>query len=160
MPGEETIHLILVLIMIIVSVPTFLYLCFGGEAPYGRYRSAQALYSYFPVEARLAWFIQESPALVIPLICLSLGREELLSNPVNIALCSLFLLHYAQRTLIFPFLLRGGKKTPLFIVFLAFMFCLWNGYIQFRYLTVFEVVFIHISSRFLTNELRITTKHG
>lgn len=34
------------------------------------------------------------------------------------------------RTFIFPFLIQGGKPTPLFPFVAAFIFCLLNGYVQ------------------------------
>eukprot|EP01089_Gocevia_fonbrunei_P017927 TRINITY_DN596_c0_g1_i1.p1 TRINITY_DN596_c0_g1~~TRINITY_DN596_c0_g1_i1.p1 ORF type:complete len:175 (-),score=18.58 TRINITY_DN596_c0_g1_i1:13-537(-) len=50
---------------------------------------------------------------------------------------ALFLGHYAQRTLIFPFLLRGGKPSALSATILAFLFCTVNGFVQTRPLTHF-----------------------
>ncbi|EPY72305.1 3-oxo-5-alpha-steroid 4-dehydrogenase 1 [Camelus ferus] len=47
----------------------------------------------------------------------------------------MFLIHCAQRTLIFSFLIRGGKPTPLYSFVLAFVFCTYKGYMQSRYLS-------------------------
>lgn len=38
------------------------------------------------------------------------------------------------RSLIYSFLIRGGKPTPFFICFMAMLFCTMNGYVQSRYL--------------------------
>jgi len=40
-----------------------------------------------------------------------------------------------SRSLIYPWLITGGKPTPVFLASLAFLFCAINGYIQARYLT-------------------------
>lgn len=53
-----------------------------------------------------------------------------MSGTANKILLGLFLLHYLQRTLVYPFLIRGGKPTPAFLVFLAFTFCMYNGFLQ------------------------------
>lgn len=49
---------------------------------------------------------------------------------MNCVLVGLFLVHYIQRSFVFPFLIRGGKPTPAVLVLMAFVFCLGNGYMQ------------------------------
>ncbi|RUS83040.1 hypothetical protein EGW08_009179 [Elysia chlorotica] len=44
------------------------------------------------------------------------------------------MIHYFQRTFVFPLLIRGGKPTPLFPFVLAFIFCAVNGYLQSGYI--------------------------
>ena len=39
------------------------------------------------------------------------------------------------RALIYPLLIKGGKPTPFIPFALAFLFCLYNGYMQGRYIT-------------------------
>ncbi|NXS00471.1 S5A1 dehydrogenase, partial [Oxylabes madagascariensis] len=55
----------------------------------------------------------------------------------NRVLLGCFLLHYAHRALIFPFLIREGKPTPFFTFVLALLFCVFNGYLQGRSLTTY-----------------------
>ncbi|KAM8815322.1 3-oxo-5-alpha-steroid 4-dehydrogenase 1 isoform 2-T2 [Rhynchonycteris naso] len=43
------------------------------------------------------------------------------------------------KSLIFPFLIRGGKPTPLYSCVMAFVFCTYNGYMQSRYLSQYAV---------------------
>ena len=50
---------------------------------------------------------------------------------------SIILSIFLSRSLIYPWLIKGGKPTPVFLSFLAFMFCVLNGYMQARYLTKF-----------------------
>ncbi|XP_042853748.1 3-oxo-5-alpha-steroid 4-dehydrogenase 1 isoform X1 [Panthera tigris] len=45
----------------------------------------------------------------------------------------------ARWSLIFPLLIRGGKPMPLYTCTLAFMFCVYNGYLQSRYLSQYAV---------------------
>ena len=46
----------------------------------------------------------------------------------------MFLLHYVQRTFVFPLLIRGGKPTPLIVFLMAFFYCVANGYMQSHFL--------------------------
>jgi 3-oxo-5-alpha-steroid 4-dehydrogenase 1 len=50
---------------------------------------------------------------------------------------ALFLFHYFNRALIYPWRIRGGKPTPLVVMLMALVFCLWNGHQQALYLTRF-----------------------
>ena len=43
--------------------------------------------------------------------------------------------YFCYRSLIYPFLIRGGKPTPLDSFVLAIIFCMYNGYMQIRYLS-------------------------
>ncbi|XP_070332562.1 3-oxo-5-alpha-steroid 4-dehydrogenase 1 isoform X4 [Odocoileus virginianus] len=107
-------------------------------SPYGRYSSPG---SAFGLPARAAWVMQELPSLALPLLaCAGAGAPaERLNRWPNCILLAMFLVHYAQRTLVFPFLIRGGKPTPLYVFLLAFVFCTYNGYLQSRYLSQYAV---------------------
>ncbi|XP_072431251.1 3-oxo-5-alpha-steroid 4-dehydrogenase 1 isoform X2 [Chiloscyllium punctatum] len=43
------------------------------------------------------------------------------------------------RSLIFPFLIKGGKATPFIPFALAFIYCAFNGYLQARFLSKYAV---------------------
>ncbi|XP_044788574.1 3-oxo-5-alpha-steroid 4-dehydrogenase 1 isoform X3 [Bubalus kerabau] len=107
-------------------------------SPYGRYASSG---SAFGLPARAAWAVQELPSLALPLLaCVGAGAPaERLNRWPNCILLAMFLVHYAQRTLVFPFLIRGGKPMPLYAFLLAFIFCTYNGYLQSRYLSQYAV---------------------
>ncbi|KAM6959323.1 3-oxo-5-alpha-steroid 4-dehydrogenase 1 [Aplochiton taeniatus] len=117
--------------MIFMAACTFLTLLFEN-VPYGRYASSK--YG-FPVNVKFAWFVQELPAFVVPL-CLvvwtSAARTDQLPNQLLLAM---YFCHYVQRSLIYPFLIRGGKSTPFVSFALAIVFCIYNGYMQVRYLS-------------------------
>ncbi|XP_021495924.1 3-oxo-5-alpha-steroid 4-dehydrogenase 1 [Meriones unguiculatus] len=103
---------------------------------YGRYSSH---WHGRQLPARPAWFLQELPSMVWPLYeCLRPAATRLVELP-NRVLLAMFLIHYVQRTLVFPFLIRGGKPTPLFSFVAAVLFCTVNGYMQSRYLSQFAV---------------------
>ncbi|KAK0138484.1 3-oxo-5-alpha-steroid 4-dehydrogenase 1 [Merluccius polli] len=109
---------------------TFFTLLFEN-VPYGRHASSK--YG-FPVHVKLAWFVQELPALAVPLCLLRTSAAKTAQLP-NALLIAMYCTHYVQRCLIYPFLIRGGKATPVGSCALAFVFCVYNGYMQIRYLS-------------------------
>uniref|UniRef100_A0A3P8TCB1 3-oxo-5alpha-steroid 4-dehydrogenase (NADP(+)) n=1 Tax=Amphiprion percula TaxID=161767 RepID=A0A3P8TCB1_AMPPE len=90
-------------------------------ARYGRYVEANSRCC----PARLAWFLQEFPAFLLPLLLLLLGQRLLL--------LASFMLHYFHRSFIYAFLTRG-RPVPLFIVLCSAIFCSLNGFLQAHYL--------------------------
>ncbi|XP_029103964.1 3-oxo-5-alpha-steroid 4-dehydrogenase 1 isoform X3 [Scleropages formosus] len=118
-------------VMIFMGIVTFVSLLFEN-VPYGRYSNTK--YG-FPINAKLAWFLQELPAFVVPLLIVVGMSGAKLSQLPNRLLLLMFFCHYAQRSLIYPFLIRGGKATPFTSFALAFVFCTINGYMQARYLS-------------------------
>ena len=80
--------------------------------------------------------LMESPNLLIPTyIAILFKGGNLPSSPSNMLLFGCFLLHYIQRTLIYP--MRMGTKAnpmPLTVALLAFIYCSWNASIQSLYL--------------------------
>eukprot|EP01087_Luapelamoeba_hula_P003809 TRINITY_DN13665_c0_g1_i1.p1 TRINITY_DN13665_c0_g1~~TRINITY_DN13665_c0_g1_i1.p1 ORF type:complete len:259 (-),score=20.04 TRINITY_DN13665_c0_g1_i1:57-833(-) len=128
----------LVLLICFGIIPFLLQTLGTATTSYGRYTEPKAF--GFPVPAQLAWFIQESPCLWLSAYLLFnfTGNPQCLTSAPNVLLMLLFLIHYSQRTLIFPFLLRGGKATPVGVMLAAFVFCTINAYCQMRYLTTIQ----------------------
>lgn len=121
--------------LVVMSITVFPILFFL-KAPYGRYASdARSPLWGPPVNVRAAWVIQECPTLVFTALSLYHGDPKCLSSLPNLILLSLFAVHYVNRTLIYPFKIRGGNSTPLLVVFFAWLFCTINGYLQARTLT-------------------------
>ena len=81
-------------VMVCWGLSNFVSLQFT-TAPYGRY--ARAGWGV-PVPARLAWFLQELPSFLVPLL-ISLGRYNDFQNlhAHNKVLIGCFLLHYFHR---------------------------------------------------------------
>ncbi len=104
-------------------------------APYGKYASTASLLYGPQIPGRLAWILQELPALCIPLYLwvdgALHGTPEVVARLTAVGphttLLGLFILHYVNRAVIFPFRIRGGKPTPLVVFLMAFAFCCWNG---------------------------------
>ncbi|XP_030644775.1 3-oxo-5-alpha-steroid 4-dehydrogenase 1 [Chanos chanos] len=130
---EEELYVLdcLAYFMMFMALATFFTLLFEN-VPYGRYASSK--YG-FPVNVKLAWFIQELPAFCIPLGLVFWTSSAKSSQLANQLLLAMYFCHYVQRALIYPFLIRGGKSTPFASFALAFLFCLYNGYMQTRYLS-------------------------
>ena len=93
------------------------------DAPYGRL----ARPGWGPsIPARWSWMIMESPAVWAMLGTFSwLGP----SGRMPWVLLAIWLLHYGQRTFVYPLLVRG-RPVPLTVGALAFGFNVFNGWIQ------------------------------
>ena len=64
--------------------------------------------------------LMEAPTLIVMLYVLSTLNYE--HKPVRILLASFFMVHYTQRTCIFPMLLKGKSSMPLLIVLMGMLF--------------------------------------
>ncbi|XP_070684195.1 3-oxo-5-alpha-steroid 4-dehydrogenase 2-like [Pempheris klunzingeri] len=97
-------------------------------APYGRYTAAQSRCC----PARRAWFLQELPAFLLPLLLLLIPAEPRTeagsSTGRRLLLCT-FLLHYFHRSFVFAPLSRG-RPVPRHIVLFAVLFNSANGLLQ------------------------------
>ena len=89
---------------LVVGVLLVLLDHYNVRIPYGRYgsdgkwRGVLAFVKALKLPARLAWFVQELPAFVVPLVfVLNVGGRYVgVFNP-NIVLLGMFLLHYFNR---------------------------------------------------------------
>ncbi|KAJ6814572.1 steroid reductase DET2 isoform X1 [Iris pallida] len=103
-------------------------------APYGKHlRSGWGV----TLPSPLAWFLMESPSLCLPIVLLLLFHHHHHHSPpfLHLLTISLFLIHYAHRTIIYPLRLlfttaTTTKGVPLSIVLMAFCFNLHNAYLQ------------------------------
>ena len=103
---------------------TFVVLFFV-PAPYGRHRRA----GWGPeIDARIGWALMESPS--IWLFALVYFRGEAAWQSAPLALFSLWQIHYVQRTLVFPLLLRPGAPQSAANVAMAFGFNLLNAWLN------------------------------
>lgn len=103
-------------------------------APYGRHLRPK----WGPgLRKSLGWMIMEAPAAIVFALFFAVGCA-----PVNVPHFLFFLLweaHYLHRSFLYPFLLRGRKKTmPLSVVAMGATFNLVNSYLNGRYLFTFS----------------------
>lgn len=100
------------------------------KAPYGRHTTRKW---GFLINNKLGWIIMESPALLVFAGFFLFGCQS--HTMVTWVFFSLWMIHYINRTIIFPIRLRTkGKKMPLAIVFMALGFNFMNGFINGYYL--------------------------
>lgn len=127
----------------------FVFLISGVEAPYGRYNQAtdvkdrnalMRVLTSCNLNAKVAWIMQECPTLIAAAICWSVGSAECKSSPGNIAVFMCFVLHYVNRSIIYPLRMKGSKPTPLPLMLMALAFCAVNGYLQCRSVTRFLLI--------------------
>uniref|UniRef100_A0A3B3BR38 3-oxo-5-alpha-steroid 4-dehydrogenase n=1 Tax=Oryzias melastigma TaxID=30732 RepID=A0A3B3BR38_ORYME len=110
-------------------------LIIGGVVLFWRQQRVCALYGrYAPGQghcwpAGLAWFLQEVPALLTPLLLLLWTEEGSGSGTGTLVLLCTFVLHYSYRSLIYAFLTRG-RPVPLRIIVFSAAFCGLNGFLQ------------------------------
>ncbi|MEZ4829778.1 MAG: DUF1295 domain-containing protein [Bacteroidia bacterium] len=100
------------------------------SAPYGRHMRK----GWGPtISNQLGWVIMETPALLtMPLLFLAGSAEK---TTVSWIFVALWLLHYINRTLVFPFRVHTkGKKMPVLIAVFAIFFNVVNGSINGLYL--------------------------
>mmetsp|Transcript_21062 Transcript_21062/g.64160 ORF Transcript_21062/g.64160 Transcript_21062/m.64160 type:complete len:261 (-) Transcript_21062:73-855(-) len=101
------------------------------KAPYGRYANER----WGPrIAAKLGWFVMESPTLVFAAACtyLRVVVEGAALNPNAAVLLTMFAAHYVNRAIVYPLRLRASQEMPAFVAFLAWCFCVFNGYMQAR----------------------------
>ena len=110
-----------------LAITVFLALViFKIKTPYGRHTNK----NWGPmISNKWGWFIMELPAfLLMPIITL-IGPAE--KNELTYFLVFLWVLHYFNRTLIFPFKLKTkNKKMPIIIVGSAIFFNSINGFLN------------------------------
>ena len=95
------------------------------KAPYGRHTSKKWGIS---IDNKLGWIIMELPALMV---CPAIYFYFKIDFDISIMFICLWIIHYFNRTIIFPFRIKTkGKKMPLAIVLSAFFFNIVNGLIN------------------------------
>ncbi len=93
-------------------------------APYGRHsRSGWGI----TIPNHLGWLIMELPALVVFAYFFLAGPVE--QNAVTWLFFSVWVLHYTNRTLVFPFRIKSReKRIPVLIAGIGFTFNIINGF--------------------------------
>ncbi|XP_070777276.1 3-oxo-5-alpha-steroid 4-dehydrogenase 2a [Enoplosus armatus] len=111
---------------LLVAGVAYLQRQMGSHTPYGRYVPAEGRCC----PARAAWFMQEVPAFLVPLLLLLLTEPGRSGHGTGrtLLLCT-FMLHYFHRSFIYAYLTKG-RPVPLPIVLYAAIFCSLNGFLQ------------------------------
>lgn len=102
------------------------------------------------IPSRIAWMVFESPCLFWVVSCLywrfgeSDDNSNIASNrttlpPGNALLLTWFAIHYIYRSIVYPLQQSSASQTPIGVVLLAWSYCMVNGYLQSRPLTVLSV---------------------
>lgn len=100
------------------------------RAPYGRHTTEGWGKM---IDNRLGWFVMELPAFLLCPLLVIFGPAE--KSPLTWLVTGLWVLHYFNRTIIFPLRLRTkGKKMPMTIILSALFFNGVNGFLNGYYL--------------------------
>ena len=110
--------------MVALAIIVFIALNFFN-AGYGYLRTRSWGYA---INNKLGWLIMEAPVFILMLALYA--SSDRVGNPTIIIITSLFLIHYFQRSFIFPFLIRGKSKMPLAIIAMGMIFNTMNAYMQ------------------------------
>lgn len=127
---EPDVYRLLVWVIFGLAGVTFLYLLWR-PAPYGRHYSGSG---WGPtVSSRAGWIGMESPAVFFFLIVYLQGglRGSLLS----LVFLAMWQGHYLNRTLIYPFRMRTGRRMPLVVAGSGFFFNILNAYVNARFVS-------------------------
>ncbi|XP_022046986.2 3-oxo-5-alpha-steroid 4-dehydrogenase 2b [Acanthochromis polyacanthus] len=100
-----------------------------AQTSYGRHMGPSPPARMVP--ARLGWFLQEMPALLIPLFLIFTAHNS--SSMGKYLLLGTFCLHYFQRTFVYSLLTRG-RPFPLGVMVAGGLICSLNGFLQGCYL--------------------------
>lgn len=113
--------------MIVSAFMTFGALMFI-PAPYGKHGEHASSLWGCKVPGRLAWTLQEIPSLAVPIIMLVWNDVRLTTIPwKNAILMAGFIIHYVNRSIIYPIQMKNPSGTPFVVFLMAFSFCTING---------------------------------
>jgi len=106
-------------------------------APYGRHSRKD----WGPnIPNRTGWFLMEFPSLLVFILCFLFGPEGI--QPVTWIFFALYVSHYTNRSVIYPWRTRtSGKQMPLVIALMAVCFNLVNGFINGYYFSAFSRIY-------------------
>jgi len=113
---------------LILAIISFLFL-FKVDAPYGKFSNKKW---GFLVNYKLGWFIQEiiSPLFLFSFFILGTGEK----NFIHWFLISIWVIHYINRSIIFPLRINKSSKIPISVILSAIFFNIINGFTNGFYL--------------------------
>jgi hypothetical protein len=129
---EFLIYNLLMISFALSSILVFILL-FRIPAGYGQYVSKK----WGPnINNKLGWFLMEIPTVIIYFIYYLNGDRRF--DIVPITFMVIWMIHYCQRTFIFPLLLRGNLPMPITIIMMGITFNGVNTYLQARWIYTFS----------------------
>ena len=111
-------------VMSFLAIVVFICLYFI-TAGYGQFRTKRWGYS---IDNRVAWFLMEAPVFFVMLIIWC--RAGFPFHLPELILLGLLLVHYFQRSFVFPSLMKGHSRMPLSIMMIGILFNVINGIMQ------------------------------
>ncbi|MDR2971179.1 MAG: DUF1295 domain-containing protein [Bacteroidales bacterium] len=133
-------------VMIVIAIVTFIALYYV-EAGYGILRTEKWGKT---ISNRWAWFFMELPiflAMIILWLCSGSYHEW---GIVPLVFLLFFQSHYIQRTLIFPFLIKGKGRMPIGIMSMGISFNILNAMMQGYW--IFHVAYIQVPQALFVQE--------
>ncbi len=112
------------IVMLVAAVIVFCVLFFV-DAGYGQYATPKWGAA---VNNRVGWVIMEAPVVILFALYWLLSKRTFAATPLVFVL--LFNLHYLQRTVVFPLLIRGNDTMPWSIIAFGMIFNTANAYMQ------------------------------
>jgi hypothetical protein len=126
--GEQAFHTALLGLWIVLALLVF-GRSFKSPAPYGRYTAESGGWS---IATKWGWVLMESPTIVVVGLLFLIGPYN--DTPPAYGLLAMWMAHYVQRTILYPFLRRDlDRRMPVAIVVSGFAFNILNGYLNGRY---------------------------
>eukprot|EP01083_Nonionella_stella_P069493 185268_1 len=113
------------------SIFNVIFLLFH-DAEYGKFAKKKTSCS---VNVRLAWFLMELPSFVIPAVLVLLEWESVIRSTPKCILLGMFMVHYFNRSFIYPLQIVRGKPWPMYIMLAGCVVTAVNGYMQARFIT-------------------------
>ena len=110
-------------VMIVLAVVVFVALQYF-KAGYGYLRAK----GWGPmIDNKLGWVLMEIPVLIAALLIIIPARGW--QHLTEFILVSFLLVHYIQRSLIYPFMMRGKSRIPVTVVLMGAVFNVINAYL-------------------------------
>jgi 3-oxo-5-alpha-steroid 4-dehydrogenase 1 len=126
--SEIVIFNFIMIFFTIVGIGVFILLFFVS-APYGQHIRK----GWGPnINNKLGWFIMEVPTVTIYWIFYVISERKTQLMPITFL--SIWMVHYGQRTFIFPLLIRPKQPMPVTIITFGFTFNGINTYLQARWI--------------------------
>jgi protein-S-isoprenylcysteine O-methyltransferase Ste14 len=85
---------------------------------------------------KIGWILMELPTVIIFLIYYFIGDRKI--EIIPLIFLSIWMIHYLQRTFIFPLLIRGKEPMPITIILMGITFNGINTYLQARWIYTFS----------------------